>query len=186
MPSPTPDPLGRLTVICGPMFAGKTTALIDRLRAAARAGQTVAVFKPARDARYDLHALCTHAGTKINASAVEHGALIPHAAGGTPVVAIDEAHFFGSDLIEPVLALLAARKSVIIAGLERDHRGQPFDPMPRLLCEADEVIKLSGPCASCGRPAIHSQRLIDSPDRIVVGGAETYEPRCRECFTPGR
>jgi thymidine kinase len=198
---------GRLVVICGPMFAGKSTALLDRARGAEAAGRRVLAVKPARDDRYDASAIVTHAGEQVQARALHHAgellsAYAEHPGGPPEVVIIDEAHFFGDELIAPVLALLAgpgagagagggasdgggAGCEVILAGLERDHRGEPFAPMPRLLCEADEVVKLTGRCARCGGAAIHSQRLVASRERIVVGGAEAYEPRCRACFVPG-
>jgi thymidine kinase len=100
------------------------------------------------------------------------------------VVGIDEAHFFGAALIAPVMALVNSGVRVIVCGVERDHKGRPFDPFPTLLCEADHVLKMSGPCAVCGRPAIHSQRMTSSDAPIVVGGAEMYQARCRACFKP--
>lgn len=175
-----------LTVICGPMFAGKTSELIRRYEAAALANGRVRVFKPLRDVRYDPGAVVTHGGKSIAASAVEAAGRILLDGIGADLVLIDEAHFFGPTLLEPVLALVNAGQSVVVAGLERDHRGEPFDPFPRLLCEADTVVKLTCPCARCGAAAVHSQRLIDSSERIVVGGAESYEPRCRTCFVPGK
>ena len=195
---------GRLVVICGPMFAGKSTALLDRARAAHAAGRRVLAVKPAGDDRYDASAIVTHAGEQARARALHHAGEVlsvcaEHPGGPPEVVIIDEAHFFGDELVAPVLALLAgpgvgggagggatgAGCEVILAGLERDHRGEPFAPLPRLLCEADEVVKLTGRCARCGGAAIHSQRLVASGERIVVGGAEAYEPRCRACFVPG-
>jgi thymidine kinase len=179
------QPLGHLTLICGPMFAGKSTALIERLRTHQQQGRRVVAVKPARDDRYDDHRLATHAGGRFEALAIDAPGALPVAVSGAEVVGIDEAHFFGAALVGPVLALLGAGRRVLVAGLERDHRGEPFEPMPRLLCEADEVVKLSGPCAVCGRPAVHSQRMTASRERIVVGGAGMYEPRCRACFQPG-
>jgi thymidine kinase len=109
------------------------------------------------------------------------------AAGGmAQVVAIDEVHFFGAALTPVCLELIRRGVRVILAGVERDHRGVPFEPFPYLLCEADEVVKLSGKCAVCGGPSVHSQRMIASDAAIVVGGAEAYQARCRECFEPGR
>lgn len=175
-----------LTVICGPMFAGKTSELIRRYEAAALANLRVCAFKPQRDIRYDPSAVVTHAGKSIAATAVESPSRILLDGLGAELVLIDEAHFFGSPLLEPVLGLINAGHSVVVAGLERDHRGEPFDPFPRLLCEADTVVKLTCPCARCGAAAVHSQRLIESSERIVVGGAESYEPRCRSCFVPGK
>jgi thymidine kinase len=181
-----PSRPGGLTVICGPMFAGKTSSLLRAAAAAEQAGHPWVAFKPRRDTRYDAGSIVTHAGGTLNCTVIDDPRHILPAAHGVTAVLIDEAHFFGAPLVEPVLALIARGCLVTVAGLERDHRGEPFEPFPRLLCEADAVLKLSGPCARCGAPAVHSQRLIDSSDRIVVGGAEAYEPRCRACFVPGR
>jgi len=193
-------PAGRLEVICGPMFAGKTTALIAALERVRRAGETCRVwaFKPALDGRYHPTALASHAGGRFEARAVEHAGEIEEAvlggggsAGGErdrparAVVGIDEAHFFGAALVGPVRALVDSGCRVVVAGLERDHRGEPFEPMPALLCEADAVTKLVAACARCGGEAVHTQRLVASGSRIVVGGAGMYEPRCRACFRPG-
>jgi thymidine kinase len=101
------------------------------------------------------------------------------------VLAIDEIHFFGAALTPIVHQLIGLNKRIILAGVERDHRGRPFEPFPALLCEADEVVKLSGTCAVCGGPSVHSQRMISDDSDIVVGGAEMYQPRCRACFKPG-
>lgn len=164
------------------MFAGKSTLLLQRLR---DARQPFVLFKPALDTRYASHHVVTHAGERLAATPVSSAEQIRDLAADHPLIGIDEAHFFGTALIAPILALLRDNRHVIIAGLERDHRGEPFEPFPRLLCEADQVFKLSGPCACCGRPAVHSQRMVQRSERIVVGGAEAYEPRCRDCFTPG-
>lgn len=168
------------------MFSGKTTALIERLRAAHASGAKTVAIKPLRDTRYQTGALASHAGATLAAVNVAKTSGVVAAAGDAAVVGIDEAHFFGSGLGAACIALVSSGARVIVAGLERDHRGQPFEPFPRLLVEADDVIKLSGPCALCGRPAIHSQRMVDSSERIVVGGAEAYQARCRACFVPGR
>jgi thymidine kinase len=173
----------RLEVICGPMFSGKTTELMRRLVVASGRGPVMA-FKPRRDDRYHASAIATHTGQTYPAQAVDTAAEIELACGRAAVVGIDEAHFFGAGLMPVCLSLLARGTSLIIAGIERDHRGRPFEPFPSLLCEADDVIKLSGPCARCGAPALHSQRLVASEDAIVVGGAEAYEARCRACFRP--
>ncbi len=180
MPDGNPNPPGRLEVICGPMFAGKSTTLIARLQAS---GVPFTLCKPVSDTRYAHDHVVTHDGLKLEARAIADPSEI--LAMHTPVLGIDEAHFFGAGLIAPVLKLLASGKRVIIAGIDRDHTGAPFEPFPRLLCEADEVVKLASRCARCNAPAVHSQRLIASTARIVVGGAESYEPRCRRCFVPG-
>lgn len=176
----------RLTVICGPMFAGKTTELIRQLDAAAHAGRKVFAFKPASDTRYGQGCLATHAGGRFPARGIADeidGVLLEMGEGA--LAGIDEAHFFGTAIIEPVREALGRGVSFILAGVERDHRGRPFEPFPTLLCEADEVIKLHAACAVCGGPAVHSQRMIPGDAAIVVGGAESYQARCRNCFRPG-
>lgn len=175
------DP-GRLEVICGPMFSGKTAELIRRLGQSP--GHAIAI-KPDLDTRYHETALATHDGKRLPATAVASADQITAAAGSATVIGIDEAHFFGAALLPVCMSLVNTGRRVIVVGVERDHRGQPFEPFPRLLCEADEVLKLSGPCAVCGRPAIHSQRMTDQPGRVIVGGAEMYQARCRACFKPG-
>jgi thymidine kinase len=164
------------------MFAGKTTELLGRFRA----GPAPRVLlTPAHDTRSGPRARA-HTGDAEPATAIDDAAMLLAAVPAqTRLVAIDESHFFGAALTAPVRALLASGISVLVAGLERDHRGEPFAPMPDLLAEADEVLKLTCPCAVCGAPAIHSQRMSANPARIVVGGALDYQPRCRRCFQPG-
>ncbi len=176
------------------MFSGKTTELIRRMDALASAGRRAILIKPAADQRYSQAEIVTHTGARRPAIQVESAdqvepavlaateALPRHADGAGHIVGIDEAHFFGAALAGVCERLLAVGATVIVAGLERDHRGRPFEPFPSLLCEADEVVKLTGPCAVCGMPAVHSQRMVSGEGRIVVGGAESYQPRCRDCF----
>lgn len=176
---------GKLEVICGPMFSGKTTELIARLKAHAAAGRRVLAVKPARDTRYGMGVLVTHDGRSLGAAEMERGAELTQAMvgeDGVEVLGVDEAHFFGAELVGPCRELIARGVLVIIAGVERDHRGEPFEPFPALLCEADSVTKLSGPCAVCGGPAVHSQRMFANEDAIAVGGAGQYQARCRGCF----
>ena len=167
------------------MFAGKTTELVRRLLAAQTGGLRVVAFKPARDTRYRILEIATHTGQTFPAAPVTDAAEALAAAGSAQVIAIDEIHFFGPALTPVVKALIVRGARIILAGVERDHRGNPFEPFPALLCEADEVVKFSGACAVCGGPSVHSQRMIDSNAAIVVGGADMYQPRCRHCFTPG-
>ena len=170
------------------MFAGKTTDLMGRVEHARGMGRAVVVVKPAWDDRYDAARIVTHDGRAMDATPVRDGAAVDGVVAGVGaggLVAIDEAHFFGAPLVQPVLGLLTRGVEVIVAGVERDHRGEPFEPFPRLLIEADEVVKRIARCARCGGEAIHSQRMVASDAPIVVGGAEMYEARCRACFEPG-
>ncbi len=180
------DPLPpQLIVICGPMFAGKSTRLLQEL--AQHAGPTL-LIKPARDTRYATDAVVTHDGVTQSAHAITSPDELRSLADQHPraLIGIDEAHFFGAPLIPAVRALLECKHRVVIAGVERDHLGLPFEPFPTLLCEADTVIKLSARCTACNGahgPAIHSQRMTPSNARILIGGADLYQPRCRTCFT---
>lgn len=165
------------------MFAGKSTRLLARCAELAAAGVAVQAFKPASDDRYDgARHIVTHDGRRLEASPIAHASLILQSRGAAVVV--DEIHFFGDALVEPCMELLRGGRLVIVAGVDRDHRGRPFAPFPDLLCEADRVDKLHARCARCGGQACHSQRLVESDARIVVGGPEAYEPRCRSCFRP--
>lgn len=163
------------------MFAGKSTELIRRLRDAAREGRSVAAYKPAIDTRYHPTSIATHAGGLLEARTIAG----PSELVGEPaeVVALDEAHFFREGLHDAVMRLLGdgapAGRRVILAGLDRTSMNEPFGEMARLLIEADEVVKLTAPCAVCGEPAVHTVRLFDSTEDIVVGGAGMFENRCR-------
>ncbi len=183
------------------MFAGKTTALIARIRAFQNTGGTALVIKPSWDTRY--HALPANSSTPpaelvshehdrlpafAASSADEVSALLAQHSQSTPrermLLVIDEAHFFGAPLAPIIESLLAREIDIIIAGVEVDHFGEPFEPFPTLLAHADQVIKLASRCSVCNQPARHSQRLTPSNARIEVGGSELYEPRCRACFNP--
>jgi len=179
---------GWLELIVGPMFSGKSEELIRRVTRALIARQQVQVFKPAIDIRYDTVAVASHNGRKLEAVAIRDEAelrsrLLP----GVQVVAIDEGQFLSEELVTLALTLADAGKRVIVAGLDLDFRGEPFGPIPRLLAHAEMVDKLTAICLSCGAAATRTQRLIggrpahyDDPV-ILVGAAESYEPRCRAC-----
>lgn len=175
--SPPHPPLGRLEVICGPMFAGKTTRLIERLEAAQREGRTVRAVKPRIDDRYHPTAIASHTGRLLPAMVIDHASDLSGVE--AEVVGLDEAHFFEEGLPESARALLERGTRVVLAGLDRTSTNEPFGQMGRLLIEADEVVKLAAPCAVCGRPAVHTVRLFDSTERIVVGGQGMFENRCR-------
>ena len=187
---------GHLEVIVGPMFSGKSEELIRRVTRAVIARQRVAVFKPALDARYHATHVASHAGRSIEAVAVPdvqairahlsgEGELLSAEPEGVDVVGIDEAQFFGPDLIPLALELAEKGVRVILAGLDMDFRAEPFGPVPELLARAESVEKLTAICTVCGAPATRSQRLIagrparfDDPV-VLVGAQETYEARCR-------
>ncbi|MDA0213767.1 MAG: thymidine kinase [Planctomycetota bacterium] len=184
--------LGRLEIICGPMFSGKTTELIRRIEEARNFGFTTRAIKPTTDTRYSALDLVTHTGQRIQASAAMNAAEILAIAKEFPiearmkVIAIDEAHFFAADLSQVCVTLLSWDFRVIVVGLEFDHRGDVFDPFPTLFNISHNITRLVGLCAVCGCDAIHTQRMIDSKERIVVGGVGDYEPRCVKCFAPSR
>lgn len=178
---------GRVEVICGGMFSGKTEELIRRVRRAQIARLTAQVFKPAMDTRYQIERVTSHDGKDFDAlpcasSAHIMAALSPE----TTVVAIDEAQFFDNDLLDVVESLATRDVRIIVAGLDMDFRGDPFGPIPTLMCRAEEVIKLHAICVVCGEEASRTQRLVNGqPARyddpvILVGAAESYEPRCRQ------
>jgi thymidine kinase len=180
-------PTGSLTVITGSMFSGKTEELIRRLRRALYARQSVQVFKHALETRSDLTEIRSHNGLLHEAGAVSTSEeLLERIEPETDVVAVEEAQFFDEGIVDACRSLADSGYQVIVAGLDMDFRGRPFGPMPNLLAEADEVVKLRAICARCGRDASRSQRLIDgkpapaSAPTILVGAQETYEARCRQ------
>jgi thymidine kinase len=180
-------PVGSLTVITGSMFSGKTEELIRRLRRALYARRSVQVFKHALETRSDLTEIRSHNGVPHEAGAVSTSEeLLESIEPETDVVAVEEAQFFDEGIVDACRSLADSGYQVIVAGLDMDFRGRPFGPMPDLLAEADEVVKLRAICAICGRDASRSQRLIDgkpapaSAPTIFVGAQETYEARCRQ------
>lgn len=181
-------PAGSLTVITGSMFSGKTEELIRRLRRALYARRSVQAFKHSLDTRSGITEIRTHNGVPHEAAAVTTSEeLLQRVERSTDLVAVEEAQFFDAGIVEACRRLADAGYEVIAAGLDMDFRGEPFGPMPALLAEADEVVKLRAICARCGRDASRSQRLIDgepapaSAPTILVGAQETYEARCRHC-----
>ncbi len=175
---------GWIEIVCGPMFSGKTEELIRRLRRARIARQRVEIFKPAIDVRYSPQSVVSHDDTAINSVPIDTAEQILLLSANAQVVGIDEAQFFGSELV-PVCQMLAGQgKRVVVAGLDLDYRGVPFEPVPQLMAVAEYVSKLHAVCMVCGGAAIHSQRLVRSGKRVLVGSKAAYEPRCRHCFVP--
>lgn len=175
---------GRLEVIAGCMFSGKTEQLIARLRAAERGGQKVRAFKHRMDDRYDPDHLVTHTQDRFDAVRVNDAAELAAESETADVVGIDEAHFFGRPLIQAVQQLLAAGKRLIVVGIDYDAWGRPFTPLPQLKDMADEVVQTYASCRVCGGQARYSQRMVPVDSQVMVGGAEAYEPRCLRCFQP--
>jgi len=177
--------LGQIEVICGSMFSGKTEELIRRLRRARIARQRVQVFKPRVDDRYDAADVVTHAQDRVEAEVVASSAeLLRRVDDRTEVVGIDEVQFFDADIVEVVDKLANRGARVIVAGLDQDYLGRPFEPMPQLMAIAELVTKTLAVCVRCGAPANRSQRLVSGDGRVLVGANEKYEPRCRRCFEP--
>ena len=188
--------LGKLEVITGCMFAGKTEELLRRVERARIAKKQVLLCKPSLDTRYSEVEVVTHYGRSLpclrlptDVTLTELARLAGGELEGADVVAFDEAHFFGPGFPELCEALVGQGKRVIVAGLDLNFRAEPFGPMPVLLALADEVTKLQAVCVVCGKPATRTQRLVDGKPakggpEILIGGLESYEARCRDCFVP--
>jgi thymidine kinase len=185
-PTQRPSTTGWVEVITGSMFSGKSEELIRRVRRAQIARQRVQIFKPRIDDRYAADQIVSHSDMKMPSQVVSSAAeILGRIEEGTEVVGIDEGQFFDPDLVPVVNALADRGLRVIVAGLDQDYMGRPFDPMPQLLAVAEYVDKTLAICMRCGAPANRTQRLVASHDRVVVGGAHEYEARCRRCFQPG-
>jgi thymidine kinase len=179
---------GRIEVIVGPMFSGKSEELIRRLKRARIARQRVACFKPDIDLRYHRTSIASHSAQTHEACTVANVERLREALHGqlddVEVVGIDEAQFFDDTVIPLAMELVHLGKRVLIAGLDTTFTAEPFGPIPALMAIADEVTKLSAVCMQCGAPAVHTQRLGQSQELVVVGAAGMYEARCRACFRP--
>jgi thymidine kinase len=178
------QPSGWIEVITGSMFSGKSEELIRRIRRAQIARQRVQIFKPKIDVRFADDQIVSHSDMKLPSEAVASAhEILERTLPETEVVGIDEGQFFDQSLIEVVNTLANRGVRVVVAGLDQDYTGRPFEPMPQLLAVAEYVTKTLAICMRCGAPANRSQRLVAARDRVVVGGAHEYEARCRACFT---
>ena len=175
---------GWIEVVVGSMFSGKTEELIRRLRRATIARQRVALFKPAIDTRYDAHDVVSHDATAMPSTVITAPEQMLLLVGDADVVGIDEAQFFGPELVAVVETLARDGRRVVVAGLDQDFRGRPFEPVPQLMAVAEHVSKLHAVCVRCGAPANHSQRIVAGGGRVLLGEKDAYEPRCRTCFDP--
>ncbi len=173
---------GRIEVICGSMFSGKTEELIRRLKRAKIARQKVEIFKPALDTRYSDEDVVSHDNNSIVSTPVEASQSILLLSSDIDVVGIDEAQFFDDGLLDVCNELANKGVRVIVAGLDMDFQGVPFGPIPMLCAIADEVTKVHAVCVRCGALAYVSHRLIDSEKRVILGEKDEYEPLCRECY----
>ena len=180
-----PTNQGWIEVVVGSMFSGKSEELIRRLRRAQIARQKVQIFKPALDTRYATDHIVSHSEMRIPSNAVANAReLLDQVAPDTEVVGIDEGQFFDAELPAVCNTLADQGKRVIVAGLDQDYLGKPFEPMPQLLAIAEYITKTLAICMVCGNPANHTQRLVASEDRVLLGTQGTYEARCRRCFDP--
>lgn len=174
---------GRIEVIAGGMFSGKSEELVRRLRRALIARQRIQVFKPLTDDRHEASRLVTRDGREVAAlSVVDSHALAEALDRGAEVVGIDEAQFFDEGLVDLVGTLADEGVRVIVAGLDQDYMRRPFGPMPAILALAEYVDKMHAVCVVCGGPAHYSQRIAGGDEQVQVGDTEAYEARCRRCY----
>jgi thymidine kinase len=184
-PHPRRPGTGWIEVIVGSMYSGKTEELIRRLRRAQIARQRVEIFKPAIDLRYADDHIVSHSELRIPSHQVRSARQILRHAKEAEVIGIDEGQFLGEDLVPVCESLARQGKRVIVAGLDQDYRGRPFEPMPRLLAIAEYITKTLAICVVCGNPANRTYRKVKRGGLVVVGGSELYEARCRRCFELG-
>lgn len=176
---------GWIEVIVGSMFSGKSEELIRRLRRAQIARQKVQVFKPVIDDRYSIEQIASHSGmTHVSKPVMTAAEMLAQMEDDTQIVGIDEGQFFDMAIVEAVNQLAGSGKRVIVAGLDQDYLGRPFEPMPQLLSIAEYITKTHAICVKCGATANYSQRTSDSTARVEVGASDKYEARCRRCFVP--
>lgn len=173
---------GRIEVICGSMFSGKTEELIRRLRRAKIARQKVEIYKPAIDTRYSEDDVVSHDQNAISSTPVDSSASILLLSSDIDVVGIDEAQFFDNGLVAVCNELANRGVRVIVAGLDMDFKGVPFGPMPALCAVADDVTKVHAICVKCGNLAYVSHRIVSGEKRVMLGEQTEYEPLCRECY----
>ena len=176
---------GWIEVITGSMFSGKSEELIRRLRRAQIAKRKVQIFKPKIDNRYSDDHITSHSDMRIpSVNLSSSRELLAQVLDETEVVGIDEGQFFDSELPAVCSTLADQGKRVIVAGLDQDYLGKPFEPMPQLLSIAEYITKTLAICMVCGEPANHTQRLVKSQELVLVGATDAYEARCRRCFDP--
>lgn len=173
---------GSIEVICGSMFSGKTEELIRRMKRAQYAKQTVEIFKPEIDKRYDDIKVVSHEGNSIHSTPVPASSHILLLANEVDVVGIDEAQFFDAGLVDVCNQLANSGIRVIVAGLDMDYLGKPFGPIPALLAIAEHVTKVHAICMRCGNVANHSHRITEEEQLVLLGETSNYEPLCRDCF----
>jgi thymidine kinase len=179
-----PKDTGWIEVISGCMFSGKTEELIRRLRRAQIAKQKVIIFKPRVDNRYSVNHIVSHNEQSLVSTVIDNAYEIIELGESAQVIGIDEGQFFSLDLVAVCENLARAGKRIIVAGLDQDYRGKPFEPIPQLLAVAEYITKTLAICMVCGNPADRTQRITDQQELVVVGAQNVYEARCRKCFIP--
>ncbi len=176
---------GWVEVIAGPMFSGKSEELIRRVTRYGIARVPVQTFKPAIDTRYADEEVVSHSRLTTAAQPVaDSDELLRSVQDRTVVVGIDEGQFFDDGLVEVAELLARAGKQLIIAGLDLDYLGRPFEPIPSLMLRAEYVTKTLAVCHRCGGPGLFTQRVIASDELVVLGATDAYEARCRRCYDP--
>lgn len=175
---------GWIEVVCGSMFSGKTEELIRRLKRAEIARQKVKIFKPQIDKRYSDTDIVSHDEQKISSKVVKDAKDIIQLSLEAQVVGIDEAQFFGSNLVKTCNTLANMGKRVIVAGLDMDYKGIPFGPIPKLLSIAEYITKTHAICVVCGNPANYTYRTSEEKAQVILGASDKYEARCRNCYIP--
>jgi thymidine kinase len=176
---------GWIEVICGPMFSGKSEELIRRVTRYHLAKVPTQTFKPALDVRYSVGEVVSHSKLSTEALPVpDSQELLRAVEDRTIVVGIDEGQFFDDDLVEVAMMLAGAGKQVIVAGLDNDYLGRPFEPIPSLILRAEYVTKSLAVCHRCGGPGLFTQRVVHSDELVVLGATDAYEARCRRCYDP--
>jgi len=186
IPHLLPKDTGWIEVITGCMFSGKTEELIRRLRRAQIAKQKVLIIKPAIDNRYSENNIVSHNTQSLPSVVLDNSSAIRDLAKDAQVIGIDEVQFFDGDILSICKELASDGKRVIVAGLDQDYTGKPFEPLPQFLCEAEYITKTLAICVVCGNPADRTQRTTVSKEKVLVGAADYYEARCRKChYIPG-
>ena len=175
---------GWIEVICGSMFCGKTEELLRRLRRAKIANLNVIAFKAKVDDRYSKNKIVSHDRNSLESIAIDDAEDLMKLGRDYDVVGIDEAQFFNDSLLLTCKTLAENRTRVIVAGLDTDYKGQPFGPMPLIMCESDYLDKLTAICMKCGKDATYTQRITSETQKGVIGETDAYEARCRKCFIP--
>lgn len=176
---------GWIEVVCGAMFSGKTEELIRRLKRASFAHQKVVIFKPSIDVRYAESEVVSHDKNALLAIPIKSSSEILKYVTDEMVIGVDEAQFFDNELVEVCQKLALAGKRVVVAGLDMDFTGQPFGPIPALLAVSEYITKVHPICVHCGNLATHSYRLTAEKSKVMLGEKESYEPRCRKCYSMG-